>query len=231
MYTMLSAKDIKKKVGEFAAQLVENNMTIGIGTGTTAYWLIMSLGEKIKNGLQIRAVPTSRQTEQLARENNILLVQLNDVDKLDLVIDGADEIDPQLQLIKGGGGALLQEKMVAAAGEKVVIIADESKLVNTLGKFPLPVEVIPFGWKQVQKHIHRLGCQQIILRTKNDDPFITDHGHYILDCYFREIEDAPSLSNALHNIPGVVENGLFINMATETIAGYSDGTVKTIYPQ
>jgi ribose 5-phosphate isomerase A len=222
---MLSANDIKKKVGEEAVRLIKPGMVAGIGTGTTAYWLIMSLGKMVQEGMEIRCVPTSKETARLATENNIPLATLNDVESIDITIDGADEIDPQLQLIKGGGGALLQEKMVAAASKQMVVIADHTKLVKHLGAFPLPVEVIPFGWKQVQRHIQQLYPIRISLRTKENGPLVTDHGHYILDCHFGQISDARSLQAILNTIPGVVENGLFIGMATGTIIGYPDGRV------
>lgn len=216
----------KQKAGEYASRFVESGMTIGIGTGSTVFYFIHAIAQKIKEGLVIKAVPTSNQTAQLANELNIPLVDLNDVQQLDVTVDGADEIDPQLQLIKGGGGALLQEKIVAAASKKLIIIADESKLVQTLGKFPLPVEVITFAWKQTQQHIQKLGCNKIVLRTKDGKPIITDHLHYILDCYFENI--AGQLHQQLNNIPGVVENGLFVNMATNAVVAYSDGSVKEI---
>ena len=152
-------------------------------------------------------------------------MKLNDVDSLPVTIDGADEIDDRFQLIKGGGGALLQEKMVAAASKKLIIIADETKLVKQLGHFPLPVEVITGGWKQVQKKIIAIGCSEAALRKINDKAFITDNGHYILDCYFEKIEDATGLNISLHLIPGVVETGLFINMANAVIIGRADGTI------
>jgi ribose 5-phosphate isomerase A len=223
---MLTANDIKRKVGEQAAQLVKPGMTAGIGTGSTAYWLLMALGEKVRQGLPIRCVPTSRETARLASEQQIPLITLNEAAVIDITIDGADEIDPQLQLIKGGGGALLQEKMVAAASRQLVIIADHTKLVSQLGAFPLPVEVIPLGWKQVQRHIEALYSIQSSLRTKDNQPLVTDHGHYILDCHFNQIADAPALNIALNTMPGVVDNGLFIKMATGTIIGYPDGSVK-----
>ena len=219
----------KQKAGEYAATFIETGMTIGIGTGSTVYYFIQAVAKKIKEEkLVIKGVPTSKQTEQLATELNIPLVDLNDVEQLDLTVDGADEIDPQLQLIKGGGGALLQEKIVAAASKKLIIIADETKLVDTLGKFPLPVEVITFAWKQTQQHIQQLGCSKATLRTKDGKIFVTDHAHYILDCYFEKIENAIQLNQQLNNITGVVENGLFINMATSAIIAYSDGSIKEI---
>lgn len=223
---MFSANDIKKKVGEQAAQLLKPGMTAGIGTGSTAYWLLMSLGKRVQEGLDIRCVPTSRETARLAAEQHIPLIELNDAPALDITIDGADEIDAQGQLIKGGGGALLQEKMVAAASKQFVIIADHTKLVQQLGAFPLPVEVIPFGWKQVQRHIEKAYQIQTSLRSKDNQILVTDHGHYILDCHFNRIADAPALHIALNTIPGVVDNGLFIGMATGMIIGYPDGTVR-----
>jgi len=228
---MLSPTDMKQKTGEEAVNWVESGMTIGIGTGTTINWFIKALAKKIEAGFVCTGVPTSEQTKKLASELKIPLLELNDVDSIDLAIDGADQIDPKMQLIKGGGSAFLQEKMVAAASKKLVIIADSSKLVNQLGSFPLPVEVIPYGWKQARKHVLALYDIEITLRKKDGDPFITDHGHYIIDCHFGHIDELRSLSDSLNNIPGVVDNGLFIDMAKAAIIGYPDGTVKTIYPE
>jgi ribose 5-phosphate isomerase A len=151
---------------------------------------------------------------------------LNDVDSIAFTIDGADEADPQFQLIKGGGGALLREKMVAAASQELIIIVDESKMVETLGKFPLPVEVISFGWNQVRRRIKQLGCEEIILRQKDGKTFISDQGNYILDCHFQIIAEAAKLNEELNLIPGVVETGLFIDMATAIITGYEDGRIE-----
>ena len=223
---MLAPEDIKKALGKYAAGLVPPNSTIGLGTGTTVYWLIKELSLRIKDGLAVKAVPTSNATRKLAADAGMILVGLNDIDSISLTIDGADEIDPQLQLIKGGGGALLQEKMVAAASRQLLIIADESKFVGQLGQFPLPVEVIPNGWKQVKKKIADLGCDRVALRLSNNLPFITDNGHYILDCDFRSITDPGALNISLHLIPGVVETGLFINMANSVILGYADGRIE-----
>jgi ribose 5-phosphate isomerase A len=226
---MLSSEEIKKNAGHYAADLVKNGMRFGLGTGTTVYWLIQELATRVKQGLEIRAVPTSQQTVKLATEAGIPLTDLNEVDSLSLAIDGADEIDPYGQLIKGGGGALLQEKIVASAAERLVIIADQSKLVPRLGQFPLPVEVIPFGYKQVRKRILDSGlCREVKLREKNGQPFITDHQHYILDCRFDTIEHPLFLNAALENMAGVVETGLFINMAAQAIIGYDDGKIEMI---
>lgn len=226
---MLSSEEIKKNVGSYAADLIKNGMGFGLGTGTTVYWLIQELGARVAQGLEIKAVPTSEQTVQLARKAGIPLTDLNELDSLAIAVDGADEIDPYGTLIKGGGGALLQEKIVAAASERLVIIADQSKLVHRLGKFPLPVEVIPFGYKQVMRRILDSGlCREVKLREKNGQPFISDHQHYILDCQFDTIEHPLFLNAALENIAGVVETGLFINMAAQAIIGYEDGKIEMI---
>lgn len=222
---MLTPEEIKKITALRAAELIEPGMTIGIGTGTTARWLIEAVSEKVKAGLSIRAVPTSKQTAELATIHHIPLLTLNEAAHIDCTIDGADEIDPQLQLIKGGGGALLQEKMVAAASRKLIIIADQSKLVSRLGTFPLPVEVVPYGWKHVSQRVESTFGISTALRMKNGTPFISDHGHFILDCHFGAIADATALNTALHNFPGVVETGLFIGMAQEALIGFPDGKV------
>jgi len=223
---MLTQEEIKKKLGNYAADLVPANAIIGIGTGSTVFWLIQELAIRIQKGLSIKIVPTSIQTKNLAIEAGLKTVELNDVDSLPVTIDGADEIDGHFQLIKGGGGALLQEKMVAAASRKLIIIADESKYVSQLGNFPVPVEVIPTGWKQVYKNILSTGCNIVMIRQLKGLPFITDNGHYILDCYFGKIEDATSLNTSLHLIPGVVETGLFVNMAHTIIIGHADGRIE-----
>ncbi len=223
---MLTQEEIKKKLGKYAADLVPADITIGLGTGSTVFWLIQELAVRVRNGFSIKIVPTSNQTKKLAGEAGIGSVELNDVDSLPLTIDGADEIDDRFQLIKGGGGALVREKMVAAASKKLIIIADESKLVKQLGHFPLPVEVIPGGWKQVQKKIVESGCSKAELRKENNQAFVTDNGHYILDCHFEKINDATALNTTLHLMPGVVETGLFINMADAVIIGRADGTIE-----
>lgn len=224
---MFSAEDTKKRVGAYAADFIEQGMAVGLGTGSTVYWLLQTLGERVQQGLHITAVPTSRQTQTLATELGITLSDLNSVNELVLTIDGADEVDSHFQLIKGGGGALLQEKMVAAASKQLIIIVDDNKMVNTLGKFPLPVEVIPSGWSQVYRKIIALGCRQAEIRQKNGQAFITDNGHYILDCHFDQITNPVDLNIQLHLIPGVVEVGLFCNMADIVVTGYTDGRIET----
>lgn len=225
---MLSLEEMKQVAAEYATRFIQTGSVTGIGTGSTVYYFIHALAKRVNEGLETIAVVTSRQSGELAEQLGITVVDLNDVDTIDITIDGADEVDKQLQLIKGGGGALLQEKMVAAASRKMIVIADDHKIVDQLGKFPLPVEVIPYGWKQTLKHISKLGCNKIVLREKEGKSFITDHGHYILDCYFEKIELPSLLSQQLNGVPGVVENGLFIDMAAAVIIGKEDGTVKTM---
>ncbi|NML24050.1 ribose-5-phosphate isomerase RpiA [Pseudoflavitalea sp. G-6-1-2] len=224
---MHTSSEIKELVGTQAAELVQSGMTIGIGTGSTVEWLIKALGKKVSSGLEIRAVSTSRATSALAAAHNIPLIDLNDAAKIQLTIDGADEIDPQLNLIKGGGGALLQEKIVAIAADELVIIADNSKLVKQLGAFPLPVEVMIYNWKQVEKIMMRHFETPVELRMKKDGtPFITDHGNYIIDIPFQEIINPQQVHQELKNITGVAETGLFLGMAHRALIGYPDGQTE-----
>ncbi len=227
---MLTKDETKQLAAVQALKYIKPGKTIGIGTGSTVYWFIQELGKMVKQGLTCQCVPTSAATYKMAVELGIPMTVLNEVAAIDITIDGADEIDPRLNLIKGGGGALLQEKMVAAASAKLVIIADSSKYVQQLGTFPLPLEVIPYGWKQVQRHLQTGYGIASALRMKNGQIFVTDHGHYILDLATGQIADAAALGVILNAIPGVVENGLFIKMAAEAIIASPDGTVKTIYP-
>lgn len=218
----------KQAAGEQAAQLVKDNMIVGLGTGSTVYWTIMKLGELSRKGLTFRGVPTSVQTEKLALSLGIPLVGLDEINEIDLTIDGADEVNPNLELIKGGGGALLREKMVASVSRRFVVVADESKYVDRLGKFPLPVEVVQFGWQMTQKQIERLYPCRTEQRMAEGKPYVTDNGNYIIDCYFGEIENPSEVNLALNQIPGVVENGLFTAMANQVIIGNNDGTVHLI---
>jgi len=201
-------------------------MTVGLGTGSTAYWAIEMIGEKVKkNELQIKAVATSKRSEEQARSLNIPIVSFAQIDQIDITIDGADETDEQLNLIKGGGGALLREKIVASNSKELIIIVDESKLVKHLGKFPLPVETVVFGWEKVFQKLKALGCVPK-LRMENDHPYITDNSNYIIDCAFGEIINPAALHEKLNAMVGVVENGLFINLAYKVIAGFENGKVK-----
>ena len=226
LYFMLTQDAIKQKLGVYAADFVKQDMLIGLGTGSTVYYLLKELGRRRQQGLEFTAVCTSLQTQTILKEEGINYVSLDDVEGLQLAIDGADEVDMNGNLIKGGGGALLQEKIVEAASDELIIIVDEKKDVQTLGAFPLPIEVITFGWKQVQQKIKAAYNIEVKLREKNNEIFITDHKHYILDCWFDTIHDPHKLNIDLHLIPGVVETGLFVDMATKIITGYADGNIK-----
>ena len=215
----MSAEDWKQLAAEYAMRYVEPGMKIGLGTGSTAEKFVNLIGAKVKIGLDVVCVPTSEVTRAQAVALGINLSTLDETPFLDLTVDGADEIDAELRLIKGGGGALLREKIVAVASQRVIIIADHSKQVEILGKFPLPVEVVQFGVKATRDMIESLaadcGCEgAIVLRQRKDGkPFVTDNGNYILDCSFGAIEEPDALDDALKLIPGVVESGLFIGIA------------------
>ena len=223
---MLTQDAIKQQLGIYAADLIKPGMKIGLGTGSTVYYLLREVGKRKKQGLDFTAVCTSVQTQKILDEEGIPYLSLDNVDGLQLTIDGADEVDVAGNLIKGGGGALLQEKIVAAASAELAIIIDEKKDVQMLGAFPLPVEVITFGWKQAQHKIERRYNIQTALREKEGQTFITDHKHFILDCYFKTIPDPETINTELHLIPGVVETGLFVGMATQIIIGYADGSIR-----
>ncbi|WP_143812083.1 ribose-5-phosphate isomerase RpiA [Paenibacillus nitricinens] len=222
--------NVKQLAAEKAVEYVEDGMKVGLGTGSTAYWAIRKLGERVSEGLKITAVATSRASEEQARELGIPLVAFGDIDSLDLTIDGADELDSSLQLIKGGGGALLREKIVASNSTRMIVIADEGKVVNTLGKFPLPVEIVPFAWEWTVAELAKLGCQPE-LRRSGEELYKTDNGNYIADCRFEAIEAAPKLARTIQNIPGVVDHGLFIGIAAMAIVGKLDGSIEIIEAQ
>lgn len=216
-----------------AAGLVEGGMRVGLGTGSTAAWLVRCLGEMVRDeGLKITAVPTSTRTAELARDVGIHVTSLDEAKWLDLTIDGADEFDKDLNLIKGGGGALLQEKIVATASDQMVVIADAGKEVEALGAFPLPVEVIPFGWQTSQALIEETLVSMDVLgrsaslRMNGDVAFMTDEGNHILDLHLNRIGNVRQLALVLNQIPGVVENGLFIDICDTVIIGYGDGNVE-----
>jgi ribose 5-phosphate isomerase A len=213
-----------------AVRYIENGMIVGLGTGSTAYWAIEKIGEMVsKNGLQIRAIATSTGSEEQARGLGIPIVSFAEAGQIDVTIDGADETDDELNLIKGGGGALLREKIVASNSNKLIIIADESKLVKELGKFPLPVEVTVFGWEKTFARLQALGCLPK-LRMKAGRPYITDNSNYIVDCAFGEIAHPATLHDQINAIVGVVENGLFIKLASRLIVGCTNGELK-FFPQ
>ncbi len=216
-----------------ATKFVESGMRVGLGTGSTAAWLVQCLGEMVRNdGLRIQGVPTSSRTAQLAREVGIEVISLDEARWLDLTIDGADEYDGNLNLIKGGGGALLQEKIVATASDQMIVIADISKKVESLGAFPLPVEVIPFGWQTTKTLIEEILIGMDVLgrtttlRMNGDRPYITDEGNHIIDLHLNRIGNPRQVSLVLNQIPGVVENGLFIDICDAVIIGYGDGRVE-----
>lgn len=211
-----------------AAEFVSDGMTVGIGTGTTARHFIFALAERVNNGLHILGVPTSQASAMQAKEMGIPLTDLNDAGSIDIAFDGADEINSSLDLIKGGGGAMLQEKMVAFAARRFIVMADESKMVGHLGKFPLPVEVVPYGWKKVMQYLMENGCKSVTLRNKNKKVYVTEHQHYILDCRYERITHPVNLNQQLKSIPGIVETGLFLHIAKDALVGYSDGSVSHI---
>ena len=218
----MDAREMKIKAAEAALAHVEDGMRLGIGTGSTAEEFVRLLAEKVAGGLRVEGVPTSERTARLCVELGVPLKSLDELPELDLTIDGADEVDGRLRLIKGGGGALLREKIVAGASQRMIVIADESKVVETLGAFKLPIEVNPFGLVAtriaIEKVAARLGLSgAIALRMSGADTFMTDGGHYILDASFGRIPDADALASNLNDIPGVVEHGLFINMASLAI--------------
>lgn len=220
--------ELKKRAAARALEFVEPGMRLGLGTGSTADEFVRLLAEKVAAGFEVIGVPTSERTAALASSLGIRLATLDELPQLDLTIDGADEIGPQLALIKGGGGALLREKIVAAASSRMVVIADATKVVDPIGAFPLPIEVNPFGLASTRGKVIAAGADlglagEVKLRMKTDgSPFVTDGGHFILDASFRRIPDPMSLSRALFEIPGVVEHGLFLGLATAAVVAGAD---------
>ena len=206
----------KQRSAEAACEYVKDGMIVGLGTGSTAEFAVKKIGELVRNGLSIRGIPTSDATKILAESEGIPLIDFSETMFIDLTIDGADEIDANLNMIKGGGAALLREKIVASASREEIIIVSGSKLVQQLGTFPLPVEVIPFGWQVVFNQLESLQGNPE-LRLKQGQPSVTDQGNFIVDCHFRKIENPEQLEQHLNMIPGVVENGLFINLCTRMI--------------
>ncbi len=229
----MDASELKVEAARAALAYVDEGMRLGIGSGSTAEAFVRVLAEKVASGLRVVGVPTSERTAALCLELGVPLSTLEETPELDLTIDGADEIDPELTLIKGGGGALLREKIVAAASRRMIVIADSSKLVDQLGRFPLPVEVNRFGLRATEMAVVAAAAElglsgPVALRMTGGAPFITDGGHFILDASFGRIRDTRALSNALHAIPGVVEHGLFIGLASAAIIAGSDG-VRTVH--
>ncbi|OLD15457.1 MAG: ribose 5-phosphate isomerase A [Acidobacteriales bacterium 13_1_40CM_3_55_5] len=230
----------KKAAARASLAFVRDGDIVGLGSGSTAEYAVRFLGERVQGGLKIRGIPTSQRTKELAESLGIPLTTLQEFPDIDVTVDGADEIDPELQLIKGGGGALLREKIVASASKRMVVIADSSKRVQVLGKFPLPVEVIAMAEPLLLKKIAALGAS-VKLRLKkitalggsgkprryaNGNPFVTDEGHIILDCHFGEIPDPRALARQLDSLTGIVEHGLFVDMATVALIGKGDDVVE-----
>jgi ribose 5-phosphate isomerase A len=221
--------ELKRQAAARALEQVRDGMKLGLGTGSTAKHFVELLGERVRAGLDVVGVPTSEATRDDALRRGIRLATLDDIDRLDLTVDGADEIDPALNLIKGGGGALLREKIVASASDRMIVIADESKWVEALGRFPLPVEVIPFGLKATQRAIARafaesgVSGQMVVRKGKDGHVFVTDGGHWIVDAHLGRIVDAPRLAGLLAAIPGVVEHGLFIGLAGMAVLAGANG--------
>lgn len=218
----------KQLSAEHAVQFVKDGMTVGLGTGSTSAFAIEAIGRKVKEGLSLKAVASSVRSEELAREAGITLIPFAEVSTIDIYIDGADEVDKDLNLIKGGGAALLREKILAFNSKEFLVIVDSSKLVEYLGKFLLPVEIVPFAMELTLKQIQKTGCTTSI-RMNDGKPHITDNGNLIIDCDFKKIEEVGQLHHFLNNIPGVVENGLFLNkLVSKVIAGDESGEVKVI---
>lgn len=213
----------KQAAAEKAVEYVKDGHVVGLGTGSTAAFAVRKLGEKVKDGLRLIGIPTSLETERLAKELNIPLSTLDKHSEIDITVDGADEVDPELNLIKGMGGALLREKVVASVTKKEIIIVDDSKLVDVLGtRSPLPVEVVPFGVATARKELEGFGCR-VELRMSGDGPYLTDNGNNILLCRFNAIRKPGELELEINSIPGVIENGLFIGLADTVIVGSGKG--------
>ncbi len=229
----MDPKTLKIEAARMALEHVESGMRLGIGTGSTAEEFVRLLAERCNSDFDVIGVPTSERTATLCEELGVKLTTLEDTPQLDLTVDGADEVDGDLSLIKGGGGALLREKIVAAASTKMIVIADESKLVPTLGQFPLPIEVNRFGLRATEIAIagavKQLGLDgNLTIRTFENQPFVTDGGHLIIDASFGRIHDTRALSDALHAVPGVVEHGLFLGLANLAVIAGAKG-VRTLY--
>jgi ribose 5-phosphate isomerase A len=218
----INRDELKKRAAERAVEFVKDGQLIGLGTGSTTLFALQALGKKVREGMKIVGVPTSKHTETIAREFGIPLTDLNQVEKLDIVIDGADEVDNDFNMIKGGGGALTREKLVAISANLKINVVDQNKLVTRLGKgFAVPVEVLPFAWSLSARFLKKLNCEPK-LREKDGRVFATDNDNYILDCKFNEIEDVASLEKSMKLVPGVLECGLFVGICDVIIIGFDD---------
>ena len=215
---------LKELAARAAVEYVKDGHVVGLGTGSTARYVVLALGERVKTGLTIKGVPTSRETAELARQQGIPLVDQDNAWIIDVAIDGADQVDPDFNLIKGGGGALLKEKIVAASAKQFIVMVDHTKRVPVLGgSFPLPIEVIPFGWGSTAREIRALTKSSVVLREQSGVPFITEAGHVILDVHLPRIDNPRELEVALNLIPGVVETGLFVGRTDLLIVGTANG--------
>jgi len=220
------ANDAEKQAAARASlKYVGDGQIVGLGTGSTANFAIRMLGDRVRKGMKIRGIPSSIASRDLASQVGIPLITFDDAQQIDVTIDGADEFDPSLNLIKGGGGAMLREKIVAFASKQLVIVTDSSKQVPVLGKFPLPVEVITFAERLIAKRISDLGAQVVQRRGKDGKPYVTDEGHHILDCHFGNIPDPPALGRTLSDMPGIVEHGLFVGLTSVVVMAKS-GSVE-----
>jgi ribose 5-phosphate isomerase A len=222
----LEREDLKKIAAEKAVEQIKDGMIVGLGTGSTMKYALRKLGKLVRKDLKIQGIATSVITKRIAQEEEIPLTTIDEHSEIDITIDGADEVDSSLNLIKGGGGALTREKIIAYNSKKVIIIVDDSKVVKALGiDFPLPVEVIKFGWTSTKKALEKFGCEVIRREVIQSEPYISDNGNYILDCDFDHITNPEELEKDIKTIPGVVENGLFINLTDEVIVGGKQGIV------
>lgn len=213
----------KKIAAEKATEEIRDGLIVGLGTGSTVYYALLKIGKMVRNGLNIIGIPTSEGTEKIAIEQGIPLSTLANHPTIELTIDGADEVDARLNLIKGGGAALVREKIIANASKRILIVVDESKVSRVLGtSFALPVEIVQFGWEATQREVNKV-CGKSDIRGGIENPLITDNGNYILDCHFDGMPEPEKIEVQLNNIPGVVENGIFVNRANKVIVGSPDG--------
>jgi ribose 5-phosphate isomerase A len=220
----LEKEELKRLAAEKAVENIEDGMIVGLGSGSTAEYAIKKLGQLVRTGLQVKGIPSSLHTQRLAAAEKIPLTTFEECPEIDMTIDGADEVDSNLNLIKGGGGALTREKMIAFNSKKVIIVIDDSKIVKALGiDFPLPVEVTRFGWTSAKRIIEKFDCVVELRKVMGSEPFITDNGNYVLDCEFDKINDPVQMEQDINMIPGVVENGLFIGLVDEVIVGGKQG--------
>ncbi len=224
MMQAVSLDELKRLAAIKAVDYVQDGMVVGLGTGSTARHMIVALGEKVRRGLRVRGVPTSRETADLAKHHGLTLIESVDEWVIDVAIDGADQVDPRLNLVKGGGGALLKEKIVAASAKQFIVVVDHTKRVSVLGNtFPLPIEVVPFGWGSTVKQIQEVSGGKATLRVRNGQVFITEAGHYIIDVHLEAIPEPGDLEARLNEIPGVVETGLFVGRADLLLVGTPQG--------